>query len=1231
MRIRGPALLALIVAGLLFSFTHSPPEARGEITTSWQAQYYANATLSGAPALTRTDAAIDFDWGQGSPGPGVPNELFSARWTGQITVTAGSYRFETSTDDGVRLYVDGNLVIDGWIDQLTTTYTVDVPLTAGAHTVVMEYYESYWVGVARLSIEATPIAIGLGANEPGLRLLVDGVEYTTPALVPAEPGVTHTVYAPSPQTTDDGRTVTFAGWSDGGLQQHDITPTANTSLQATFATAPVTPPVFQNGFEEGDLSQYVNVDVSPGNSIAVTQTNPRTGAYSLEVSTGGATMPAVVDKLFPNMNTIYQRSFISLPPDFELQPGAVQNLVVLKTNDFRNALWVTMGPDYRLSPVFFDSAGASQFPGPFGPEIPRDGLWHEVQVRYTVDAVHGQVEMWIDGERVAWFTDVDTGLAGRDDVGVVSWGSYFSTVTNTTTAFFDDVVISPTFVTSEGFQTDVIADGLFIPTFAAFAPDGRIFIALKDGTIQVVKNGVLLPEPVVTIPNVNTYQDRGLISIALDPDFATNGYLYATYTHDVDPGDFTGPKTARLVRLTVAGDQADLGSMEVLLGTVVGDAASPSCDDFPMGTDCVPSDARTHTIGQVFFLPDGTLVVSTGEGAPDINVNTQALRSQNLDSLAGKILRINPDGTAPADNPFFTGDPAANRSKVWAYGFRNPFRFTMRPSTGTLYVGDVGWGTWEEIDVVHAGQNYGWPCFEAEEFLLGYSAYQLCQDLEAAAAGTVTPPLYYYPHPPSSAVVGGAFYQGTEYPSQYQGAFFFGDYARNSISILRANGLDELVPGSVNPLTNAADGPVQILTGPDGNIYYLSINTGQLRRITYVAGNRAPVPQASATPAAGLLPLQVQFSSEGTLDPEGHPMTYYWDFGDGATSDEANPQHTFTAARVYNVRLTAEDALGADASAIVQVVAGNAPPVATIATPTAVTQYSVGETITFSGGATDYEDGAMSPSTLSWQIILHHCEVITSTCHSHPFIQGTGASGSFVVPDHGGGVSFELVLTATDSTGLTDTASVEITPQLVPLTIESSPPGLTIAVDGSPRTTPATVNVVQNSEHTLFAPSPQTAAGATLQYYDWSDGGAQNHAVTAPGATTVRVHFRDGDDDTDNDGCSDARELASNETQGGQRDLYSFWDYFDTPNAANSRDRTITIADIVNVVARFGANGSSAIDPLSAAAAAPAYHTAFDRAAAGGGGDPWDAGAPDGVVSTIDLVLSVAQFGHSCA
>ncbi|MGB2695526.1 MAG: PQQ-dependent sugar dehydrogenase, partial [Dehalococcoidia bacterium] len=983
------------------------------------------------------------------------------------------------------------------------------------------------------------ISVTIDTSEAGLRVVVDDVVHDAPFVIVTAPSTPHTIYTPSPQTTPDGRTVVFGDWSDTLAQEHQITPISTGTITANFNVMRNPFPPFQNGFEEGNLSSYDNVDIAAGNTLGVTATHPNTGTYSLEVSTGGVAQPAVVDRLFDNLNTIYLRTFLSLPVGFTLDPAAVQHLMVFKTDDFRDRLWVTIGDDYRLSPVYFHAGGGvPTFPGPVGPVIPRDGSWHEVEVRETIDDTHGQVELWLDGARIAWFSEVDTGIAGTDDIGVVSWGSYFSTATKTTTTFFDDATINDTYISgppdtgwqaqyynnitltgppvltrtespvdhdwalgspdpavnadnfsarwtrtiqppsgtyrfitttddgvrlyldgnliidqwidqagashnavrtldggphnlkmeyyehlggalarlkvetvtsqSEGFVTDVIADGLFLPTTFTFVPDGRIFIGQKDGSIWVYKNGDLLDTPLVTIPNVNTYQDRGLLSIVVDPNFATNGFLYAAYTHDVNPGAFTGAKTARLIRLTVVGDQASMASQQIILGSVVGDALHPSCDDFVLGADCIPSDGRTHTIGGMQFLADGTLLLTTGEGADDMTVNDQALRAQQLDSLGGKMLRINTNGTGIASNPFYTGNANDNRSKVYATGFRNSFRFGLRPGTQVPYTGDVGWGSWEEINVILPGANYGWPCYEGNEFLIAYSIYQTCTDLQTA--GTATPPLYTYPHPPSSAAVGGAFYQGTAYPAEYQGAYFWGDYARNEISTLRVDAGNNLVPDSVQQFTDQGAGPVQISSGPDTNIYYLAINSGELRRIRYVVGNRPPIVAATATPFNGLLPLNVQFSSAGTYDPEGGILTYDWAFGDGAVSSAPNPAHQYTIAGTYNAVLTVTDDQAVITTKTISIYAGNSAPQPTIVTPTAGMHYSVGDLISYSGTAVDTQDGILPASAFSWTIVLHHCDIVTSTCHVHPFLYGQGRNGSFTVPDHGQGVSFELIL-----------------------------------------------------------------------------------------------------------------------------------------------------------------------------------------------------------------------------
>ena len=243
-----------------------------------------------------------------------------------------------------------------------------------------------------------------------------------------------------------------------------------------------------------------------------------------------------------------------------------------------------------------------------------------------------------------------------------------------------------------GFELETITGGLVLPTPVAFAPDGRIFIAEKGGAVRIFENGALLPTPFLQLTDLNDYADHGLLGIALDPDFSVNGYVYLLYTYENTPGqNYEGSKTGRLVRVTANGNVADLGTMTVLVGTVGGDATKPSCEDFAVTDDCIPTDSPSHSVGGLRFGPDGKLWATLGDGASYNFVDPLALRAQNIDSLAGKILRLNPDGTGPSDNPFYNGDPNANRSKVFGYGLRNAYRFNFRPSNGTLYIGDVGW------------------------------------------------------------------------------------------------------------------------------------------------------------------------------------------------------------------------------------------------------------------------------------------------------------------------------------------------------------------------------------------------------------------------------------------------------------------------------------------------------------------------------------------------------------
>jgi len=267
-------------------------------------------------------------------------------------------------------------------------------------------------------------------------------------------------------------------------------------------------------------------------------------------------------------------------------------------------------------------------------------------------------------------------------------------------------------VLPNGFVDESIVGGLNQPTAFTRLPDGRLLIAEKAGLVRVLKNGALLGTPFMDLRNsVNDYWDHGLIGIAADKNFASNGFVYLIFTYENDPVDYSGPKTSRMIRVTASGDVASAASAVTILGTMVGS----SCKNFPAGSDCLPSDNPSHSAGNIKAAPDGTLWVTHGDGSSFNLVDDDALRSQDLDSLAGKLLHITATGDGLPSNPFWNGDPKANRSKIWAYGMRNPYRFALHPTSGMPYVGDVGWGEWEEINTpvsTTRSMNLGWPCYE---------------------------------------------------------------------------------------------------------------------------------------------------------------------------------------------------------------------------------------------------------------------------------------------------------------------------------------------------------------------------------------------------------------------------------------------------------------------------------------------------------------------------------------
>ena len=413
----------------------------------------------------------------------------------------------------------------------------------------------------------------------------------------------------------------------------------------------------------------------------------------------------------------------------------------------------------------------------------------------------------------------------------------------------------------------VIAD-LTQPTAIEWTPDGEtLFVAEKGGTIRVWENGELLSTPFVDISSqVNDGGDRGLLDIAIHPDFENGSpYVYALYTYDppqvfdnegLAGEDGLGNRAGRLTRITADASTnfttAVAGSEVVILGTnstwdnfnpfvnSTVDFDEPPAGILPDGTnlqDFLAADSESHSIGSVEFGTDGTLFVSNGDGTSFNAVDPRTVRVQDIDNLSGKILRIDPiTGNGLSDNPFYNGDPDANRSKVYHYGFRNPFRTTVDPRNGELYIGDVGWTQWEEINRAEAGTNFGWPYYEGGNGnnlrTIGYRDLPEARDFYASEE-TATPAILGLNHIADNinAIVLGDFYTGDAFPEEYRGDLFYVALERGivrNVNFDESNNID-----SVETFATGAEFVVQIKEAPDGRLYYVDLDDGIVGRWSF--------------------------------------------------------------------------------------------------------------------------------------------------------------------------------------------------------------------------------------------------------------------------------------------------------------------------------------------------------------------------------------------------------------
>ncbi len=617
------------------------------------------------------------------------------------------------------------------------------------------------------------------------------------------------------------------------------------------------------------------------------------------------------------------------------------------------------------------------------------------------------------------------------------------------------------------FQNDVLATGFDLPTTMQFLPDGRLLVAELAGRIEILPPPYLQPDPtpLVQLSNVGSAGvQQGIYDIALDPDFATNHFYYVFYT-------LGSPNRDRLSRFTANAS---------VTGTVAG-------SELVLYQD--PQDANAeHHGGAIMFGNDGKLYFTTGE-------HFDAAVAQSLSNPRGKIHRINKDGTVPTNNPFYDGS-GPHWDSIWAYGLRNPWHGYVDPPTGRMFIGDVGGNDYstakEEINIGAAGANYGWP------------------NSEGTCSGACTSPLYFWPHNGrDSAVVGGFVYHGTQFPASYQGSYFFADYTQNWIKRLTVDANGNL-SGVFNfePADGSEDGPygdiVDLEEGPDGALYYLDLGysdigatfgLSKLRRIRYETNNLSPIAVAAADPTSGPAPLAVSFSSAGSSDPEGTPLTYSWTFGDNTTSSQANPTHTYSTPGRYTARLTVSDGVNSTSATPITISVGNVP-TPTILAPTDGATFVAGDVISYSGNATDPEDGTLPASAYTWNIDFLH------EGHVHPATPVTGVkSGSFTIPtsghDFSGNTRYRITLTVVDSTGLSSSRSVTVFPRKVNLSFASQPSGRTLYLDGIARTTPFVYDTLVGFHHNIEA-RDQSAGGTNYTFASWSDGGARQHDIVVP-------------------------------------------------------------------------------------------------------------------------------------
>ncbi len=679
------------------------------------------------------------------------------------------------------------------------------------------------------------------------------------------------------------------------------------------------------------------------------------------------------------------------------------------------------------------------------------------------------------------------------------------------------------------FAVEQVLSEISQPISMRFLPDGRLLLLQKKG-------GVLIAA-VDSVPGsyeqyfdlsspqhpdgLNAEQERGLLDIAIDPDFPNEPYIYLLYTPAQGPN---GPRmrVSRFTHVENAGDLSSRGSIG---------------SELILWEDSQGYDSCCHFGGGLDFGPDGNLWLSIGD-------HFQGSYANDLKRAGGKIHRFAKDGSIPADNPYVDG-AGPNIDSIFAYGLRNPFRSRWDLPGNRYYIAEVGGNTqttaWEDLHVIDYdpdtgrfkdddfgyiedngrfdGINFGWPTVE------GLPPYTDWPAAEISGRGA---PLFAYRHNnKTSAINGGLVYRGTQFPAEFDGAYFYGDSTRDFIRYIRLDSAGKVIPNpSPGPITVQNPDPVSypfdlsslgrivsLEEGPDGALYYISFTDyrlapsdnpsvlGSLRRYVYEVDNPRPtIVEFTATPASGASPLEVTLNLVAN-DSNGDTLTYRIDFGDGSSTQSAplpantpvSETHVFQQDGVYTVRVYVSDGSRESTSSSV-VRAGTPPSISSLTVENSRAGatdgfFRYGDSMTFSATAEDAEDGQLGGASFSWNISF----VRPGNIHPALGPESDTTSVEFAIPSQGQGFSgpvfYRAELVVTDSSGLSTNSTINIYPEKANINFETDPSGIVVQVNGNTSVTaPFTLDTLVNWDHTITVPASRCIDGELYEFQSWSNG-----------------------------------------------------------------------------------------------------------------------------------------------